>query len=56
MATTRNPKRGNLLRPSGVDQVFIDTGSIAGQVGEVCASGADNVLQWHCHGTIPESW
>ena len=28
-ATTRNPDREKLLRASGVDQVFIDTGSIA---------------------------
>ena len=31
-ATTRNPDREKLLRASGVDQVFIDTGSIAVQV------------------------
>ena len=35
-ATTRNPDREKLLRASGVDQVFIDTGSIAEQVKEVC--------------------
>src|SRR5580692_11292426 len=34
-ATTRNPDRENLLRTSGVDQVFIDTGSIAEQVLEL---------------------
>ena len=45
MATTRNPKRGDLLRSSGVDQVFIDTGSIAGQLREVCTRGADKVLE-----------
>jgi hypothetical protein len=28
-STTRNSERENLLRESGVDQVFIDTGSIA---------------------------
>lgn len=42
-ATTRNPE--NLLRTSGVDQVFIDTGSIADQVMEVCANGVDKVLE-----------
>jgi hypothetical protein len=31
-ATTRKPDRDKLLRASGVDQVFIDTGSIAEQV------------------------
>ena len=44
-ATTRNPDRENLLRASGVDQVFIDTGSIAQQVMEVCANGVDKVLE-----------
>jgi NADPH:quinone reductase-like Zn-dependent oxidoreductase len=44
-ATTRNPERENLLRTSGVDQVFIDTGSIAEQVVEVCANGVDKVLE-----------
>jgi NADPH:quinone reductase-like Zn-dependent oxidoreductase len=43
-ATTRNPDRENLLRASGVDQVFIDTGSIAEQVMEVCANGVDKCL------------
>ena len=44
-ATTRNPDRESLLRASGVDQVFIDTGSIAEQVMEVCANGVDKVLE-----------
>jgi NADPH:quinone reductase-like Zn-dependent oxidoreductase len=44
-ATTRSPERENLLRASGVDQVFIDTGSIAQQVMEVCANGVDKVLE-----------
>jgi NADPH:quinone reductase-like Zn-dependent oxidoreductase len=44
-ATTRNPDRETLLRTSGVDQVFIDSGSIAGQVKEVCPSGFDKVLE-----------
>jgi len=44
-ATTRNPDREKLLRASGVDQVFIDTGSIAEQVKEVCPNGADKVLE-----------
>jgi len=44
-ATTRNPDREDLLRSSGVDQVFIDTGSIAEQVMEVCANGVDKVLE-----------
>src|ERR1700739_1792853 len=39
--TPRNPEREKLLRKSGVDQVFIDTASIAGQVREVCPAGLD---------------
>ena len=34
-----------LRSASGVDQVFIDTGSIADQVMEVCANGVDKVLE-----------
>ena len=45
-ATTRNPDRKKLLRASGVDQVFIDTGSIAEQVNEVCLKGVGKVLDW----------
>jgi len=44
-STTRKPERDKLLRASGVDQVFIDTGSIAGQVQEVCPGGVDKVLE-----------
>jgi NADPH:quinone reductase-like Zn-dependent oxidoreductase len=43
--TTRKPDRDQLLRASGVDQVFIDTGSIAAQVKEVCPGGVDKVLE-----------
>ena len=44
-STTRNPDRNKLLLASGADQVFIDTGSIAEQVREVCAGGVDKVLE-----------
>jgi NADPH:quinone reductase-like Zn-dependent oxidoreductase len=44
-ATTRNPDREKLLRARGVDQVFIDTGSISQQVQEVCPRGVDKVLE-----------
>ncbi len=44
-ATTRNPERNQLLLESGADQVFIDTGSIAEQVKEVCSGGVDKVLE-----------
>jgi NADPH:quinone reductase-like Zn-dependent oxidoreductase len=44
-ATTRNPDRADLLRSSGVDYVFIDTGSIAEQVREAFPDGIDKVLE-----------
>jgi NADPH:quinone reductase-like Zn-dependent oxidoreductase len=44
-ATTRQPDRELLLRANGVDQLFIDVGSIAGQAREVCAGGFDKVLE-----------
>jgi len=44
-STTRKPDRDKLLRASGVDQVFIDAGSIAEQVKEVCTGGVDKVLE-----------
>jgi NADPH:quinone reductase-like Zn-dependent oxidoreductase len=44
-ATTRRPDREKLLRSSGVDQVFIDTGSIAEQVRVVCPGGVGKVLE-----------
>jgi NADPH:quinone reductase-like Zn-dependent oxidoreductase len=44
-ATTRRPDREKLLRASGVDQVFIDTGFIAEQVREVSPGGMSKVLE-----------
>jgi NADPH:quinone reductase-like Zn-dependent oxidoreductase len=44
-ATTRRPEREKLLRRSGVDQVFIDTGTIAEQVKEVSQGGVGKVLE-----------
>jgi NADPH:quinone reductase-like Zn-dependent oxidoreductase len=44
-ATTRRPDREKLLRSSGVDQVFIDTGSIAEQVRVVSPGGVSKVLE-----------
>jgi NADPH:quinone reductase-like Zn-dependent oxidoreductase len=44
-ATTRRPDRELLLRSSGVDHVFIDTGAIAAQVQEVFPGGVDKVLE-----------
>jgi NADPH:quinone reductase-like Zn-dependent oxidoreductase len=44
-STTRRADREQLLRSSGADQVFIDTGAIAEQVREVFPSGVDKVLE-----------
>jgi NADPH:quinone reductase-like Zn-dependent oxidoreductase len=44
-ATTRRPDREKLMRASGVDQVFIDAGSIAEQVREVSPGGVGKVLE-----------
>src|SRR5271156_6243155 len=44
-STTRSPDRSELLRTSGADQVFVDSGSIAAQVREVCSGGVDKVLE-----------
>ena len=53
-ATTRNPNRQGLLRSSGVDQVFIDTGAIASQVREVYPDGVDKVLELVGEGTLAD--
>src|SRR5271170_7243635 len=44
-STTRSPDRSELLRTSGADQVFVDSGTIATQVKEVCSGGVDKVLE-----------
>lgn len=44
-STTRNPDREQLLRESGADQVFIDTGSIAKEVRNTFPAGVDKVLE-----------
>ena len=44
-ATTRRTDRSGLLRSNGADQVFIDSGSVAEEVREVCAGGVDKVLE-----------
>jgi NADPH:quinone reductase-like Zn-dependent oxidoreductase len=44
-STTRRPDREQLLRSSGADQVFIDTGAIANQVKEVFPGGVEKVLE-----------
>jgi NADPH:quinone reductase-like Zn-dependent oxidoreductase len=54
-STTRRPDREQLLRSSGVDQVFIDSGAIAAQVKEVFPSGVDKVLELVGTTTIEDS-
>ena len=54
-ATTRRAEHEQLLRSSGVDQVFIDTGAIAAQVKEVFPSGVDKVLELVGTTTIEDS-
>jgi NADPH:quinone reductase-like Zn-dependent oxidoreductase len=44
-STTRRLDRAEMLRASGADQVFIDTGTIAEQVKEVYPGGVDKVLE-----------
>jgi len=44
-STSRRPDREQLLRASGADQVFIDTGAIAQEVKEVFPSGVEKVLE-----------
>ncbi len=44
-STTRNPARADLLRSSGAGEVFVDTGSIAEQVGKTRPAGFDKVLE-----------
>jgi NADPH:quinone reductase-like Zn-dependent oxidoreductase len=44
-ATSRRADRAQMLRDNGADQVFVDTGAIAGPVSEVCPGGVDKVLE-----------
>ncbi len=44
-STSRNPEREQLLRKAGADNVFIDTGTIAGEVRKLLPGGADKVLE-----------
>ena len=44
-STSRNPDREQLLRKAGADEVFIDTGAIAGDVKKVHPGGTDKVLE-----------
>ncbi len=44
-STTRNPDREDLLRKTGADQVFIDSGAIAGDLRKAAPQGFDKVLE-----------
>jgi NADPH:quinone reductase-like Zn-dependent oxidoreductase len=44
-STSRNPEREQLLRKAGADNVFIDAGTIAGEVRKLLPGGADKVLE-----------
>jgi NADPH:quinone reductase-like Zn-dependent oxidoreductase len=44
-STTRNPEREGLLRKSGADQVFIDSGAIAPDLRGIYPDGVDKVLE-----------
>jgi NADPH:quinone reductase-like Zn-dependent oxidoreductase len=55
MATTRNPARAAMLRTNGADQVFIDTGAIAGQVREGSSGGVAKVLELIGTATLADS-
>jgi hypothetical protein len=43
--SSRRPRAGKILRASEADQVFIDTGTIAGQVQGVCPGAVNKVLE-----------
>jgi NADPH:quinone reductase-like Zn-dependent oxidoreductase len=54
-ATTRNRDRAELLRSSGVDDVIVDTGSIAGEVQRRYPGGVDKVLEMIGTATLEDS-
>jgi NADPH:quinone reductase-like Zn-dependent oxidoreductase len=54
-ATTRNPDRERLLRDSGADRVFLDTGSLADQVSKAFPGGVDKVLEMVGTTTLKDS-
>jgi NADPH:quinone reductase-like Zn-dependent oxidoreductase len=54
-ATTRNRDRSELLRSSGVDDVIVDTGSIAPEVQRRYPGGVDKVLEMIGTATLDDS-
>jgi len=54
-STSRRADREELLKASGVDQMVIDTGSIAGKIQEICPGGVDKVLELIGTTSLPDS-
>ena len=54
-STTRNPDRVEMLRSSGADQVFLDTGNIAKDVRQAHPKGVDKVLELIGANTLEDS-
>jgi NADPH:quinone reductase-like Zn-dependent oxidoreductase len=54
-STSRKPDREQLLRKAGADEVFIDTGSIAGDVKKRLSGGVDKVLELIGTATLRDS-
>ena len=54
-STSRKPEREHLLRKAGADEVFIDTGSIAGEVNKRLPGRADKVLELIGTATLKDS-
>ena len=54
-ATTRKPEREAMLLENGADHVFIETGSIAGDVRKVFSDGVDKVLELVGTSTLTDS-
>ncbi len=45
ISTTRNPDRASMLRSSGADEIFVDSGAIAKDVRQAYPNGVDKVLE-----------
>ena len=55
LSTTRNPDRVAMLRASGADEVFLDTGAVSGLVRERYPKGVDKVLELIGTSTLEDS-
>lgn len=54
-STTRDPNRAELLRSSGVDDVIVDTGSLASEIQHKYPGGVDKVLEMIGTTTLEDS-